>query len=63
VDGVVQGPHQTPSVDGRTTEMVERTTKWAVLDSLFLKELHAGLFQLKNDGDSAVFVILLTAAH
>ncbi|MDX3063265.1 hypothetical protein AB0K86_00680 [Streptomyces clavifer] len=30
---------QTPSLDGRTVEVVDRATEWAVLDTLFLKGL------------------------
>jgi hypothetical protein len=35
----MEDPKQTPSLDGRTVEVVDRATEWAVLDSLFLKEL------------------------
>lgn len=38
----MEDPKQTPSLDGRTVEVVDRATEWAVLDSLFLKELRAG---------------------
>ncbi|MGW2558670.1 BREX system serine/threonine kinase PglW [Streptomyces sp. NPDC001514] len=38
----MEDPKQTPSLDGRTVEVVDRATEWAVLDSLFLKELKAG---------------------
>lgn len=37
----MEDPKQTPSLDGRTVEVVDRATEWAVLDSLFLKELRA----------------------
>lgn len=35
----MEDPKQTPSLDGRTVEVVDRATEWAVLDSLFLKGL------------------------
>ncbi|WP_327239595.1 BREX system serine/threonine kinase PglW [Streptomyces sp. NBC_01318] len=37
----MEDPKQTPSLDGRTVEVVDRATEWAVLDSLFLKGLKA----------------------
>ncbi|MGW6057534.1 BREX system serine/threonine kinase PglW [Streptomyces sp. NPDC055189] len=39
----MEDPKQTPSLDGRTVEVVDRATEWAVLDSLFLKGLRAGV--------------------
>ncbi|MGH3323649.1 MAG: BREX system serine/threonine kinase PglW, partial [Streptomyces sp.] len=38
----MEDPKQTPSLDGRTVEVVDRATEWALLDSLFVKELHSG---------------------
>ena len=35
----MEDPTQTPTLDGRTVEVVDRATEWAVLDALFLKEL------------------------
>ncbi|GHJ98551.1 hypothetical protein SY2F82_03490 [Streptomyces sp. Y2F8-2] len=35
----MEDPKQTPSLDGRTVEVVDRATEWIVLPSLFLKEL------------------------
>ncbi|MFJ9700589.1 BREX system serine/threonine kinase PglW [Streptomyces fradiae] len=35
----MEDPRQTPSLDGRTVEVVDRATEWAVLDALFLKSL------------------------
>ncbi|MDG9685967.1 BREX system serine/threonine kinase PglW [Streptomyces sp. DH18] len=35
----MEDPRLSPSLDGRTVEVVDRTTEWAVLDGLFLKEL------------------------
>ncbi|MER6554789.1 BREX system serine/threonine kinase PglW [Streptomyces sp. NPDC001725] len=37
----MEDPKQTPSLDGRTVEVVDRATEWAVLDTLFLKGLKA----------------------
>ncbi|WOX21232.1 BREX system serine/threonine kinase PglW [Streptomyces solicathayae] len=37
----MEDPKQTPSLDGRTVEVVDRATEWAVLDTLFLKALRA----------------------
>ncbi|MET9967561.1 BREX system serine/threonine kinase PglW, partial [Streptomyces sp. NPDC006356] len=37
----MEDPNQTPSLDGRTVEVVDRATEWVVLPSLFLKELRA----------------------
>jgi serine/threonine protein kinase len=37
----MEDPKQTPTLDGRTVEVVDRATEWAVLDSLFLKDLRA----------------------
>lgn len=39
----MEDPKQSPSLDGRTVEVVDRATEWAVLDRLFLKELRAGM--------------------
>ncbi|MEU4270794.1 BREX system serine/threonine kinase PglW [Streptomyces sp. NPDC026092] len=38
----MEDPKQTPSLDGRTVEVVDRATEWTVLGSLFLKELKSG---------------------
>ncbi|MFH9007223.1 BREX system serine/threonine kinase PglW [Streptomyces afghaniensis] len=38
----MEDPKQTPALDGRTVEVVDRATEWVVLPSLFLKELRAG---------------------
>ncbi|WP_329062128.1 BREX system serine/threonine kinase PglW [Streptomyces sp. NBC_01429] len=38
----MEDPAQTPTLDGRTVEVVDRATEWAVLDALFLKELRTG---------------------
>ncbi|MFJ4771561.1 BREX system serine/threonine kinase PglW [Streptomyces uncialis] len=40
-----EDPHATPALDGRTVDIVDRVSEWAVLDGLFLKELRA-------DGDN-----------
>ncbi|MFF6993734.1 hypothetical protein ACFY93_02030 [Streptomyces sp. NPDC008313] len=34
-----EDPHATPTLDGRTVEVVDRATEWEVLDGLFLKSL------------------------
>ncbi|MBJ6644300.1 hypothetical protein [Streptomyces sp. BSE7-9] len=34
-----EDPRATPTLDGRTVEVVDRATKWEVLDGLFLKDL------------------------
>lgn len=39
----MEDPKQSPSLDGRTVEVVDRATEWAVLDRLFLKELRSGM--------------------
>ncbi|MFE1902227.1 BREX system serine/threonine kinase PglW [Streptomyces gardneri] len=38
----MEDPKQTPSLDGRTVEVVDRATEWTVLDTLFLKDLKKG---------------------
>jgi hypothetical protein len=35
----MEDPKQTPTLDGRTVEVIDRATEWALLDSLFLKGL------------------------
>ncbi|MGY4982425.1 BREX system serine/threonine kinase PglW [Streptomyces sp. 900105755] len=35
----VEDPRATPTLDGRTVEVVDRATEWEVLDGLFLKDL------------------------
>ncbi|MFF4827959.1 hypothetical protein ACFY20_34230 [Streptomyces sp. NPDC001312] len=34
-----EDPRATPTLDGRTVEVVDRTTEWEVLDGLFLKSV------------------------
>ncbi|GAA0925835.1 BREX system serine/threonine kinase PglW [Streptomyces thermoalcalitolerans] len=34
-----EDPHATPTLDGRTVEVVDRATEWEVLDKLFLKSV------------------------
>lgn len=36
-----EDPRATPTLDGRTVEVVDRTTEWEVLDGLFLKSVRA----------------------
>ncbi|CAL9525119.1 hypothetical protein SUDANB60_03907 [Streptomyces sp. enrichment culture] len=37
-----EDPRATPTLDGRTVEVVDRATEWEVLDGLFLKETAVG---------------------
>ncbi|MER6470311.1 BREX system serine/threonine kinase PglW [Streptomyces collinus] len=37
----VEDPRATPTLDGRTVEVVDRATEWEVLDGLFVKSLRA----------------------
>ncbi|WP_406838516.1 BREX system serine/threonine kinase PglW [Streptomyces sp. AHU1] len=37
----VEDPRATPTLDGRTVEVVDRVTEWEVLDGLFLKDLRS----------------------
>ncbi|MFD4348595.1 hypothetical protein ACFWQ6_27625 [Streptomyces coelicoflavus] len=34
-----EDPRATPTLDGRTVEVVDRVTEWEVLDGLFVKSL------------------------
>jgi hypothetical protein len=36
-----EDPRATPTLDGRTVEVVDRATEWEVLDGLFLKSVRA----------------------
>ncbi|MEU2053415.1 BREX system serine/threonine kinase PglW [Streptomyces bungoensis] len=38
----VEDPRATPTLDGRTVEVVDRATEWEVLDGLFVKSLRMG---------------------